>query len=171
MSAHSFDPDIAARVGCNAAVIYQNLFYWAEKNAANDKHFYDGRWWTYNSISAFADLFPYLTGKQIRTALDKLEIDGLIVMHTCDNPPCVNPSHLILGTPKDNMSDRDNKNRQAKGENHGIAKLTDGDIYCIKKLNNRLSQRCIASIYKISQPQVSKIVNSISWKHIDGVKK
>ena len=34
MSAHSFDPDIAARVGCNAAVIYQNLFYWAEKNAA-----------------------------------------------------------------------------------------------------------------------------------------
>ena len=79
MSAHSFDPDIAARVGCNAAVIYQNLFYWAEKNAANDKHFYDGRWWTYNSISAFADLFPYLTGKQIRTALDKLEIDGLIV--------------------------------------------------------------------------------------------
>lgn len=79
MSAHSFDPDIAARVGCNAAVIYQNLFYWAEKNAANDKHFYDGRWWTYNSISAFADLFPYLTGKQIRTALDKLEADGLIV--------------------------------------------------------------------------------------------
>lgn len=79
MSAHHFDPDIAAQVGCNAAVIYQNLFYWAEKNAANDKHFYDGRWWTYNSITAFADLFPYLTGKQIRTALDKLESSGLIV--------------------------------------------------------------------------------------------
>ena len=79
MSAHHFDPDIAAQVGCNAAVIYQNLFYWAEKNAANDRHFYDGRWWTYNSITAFADLFPYLTGKQIRTALDKLESTGLIV--------------------------------------------------------------------------------------------
>jgi hypothetical protein len=79
MSAHSFDPDIAARVGCNAAVIYQNLFYWAEKNAANGRHFYEGRWWTYNSISAFSELFPYLTGKQIRTALDKLESDGLIV--------------------------------------------------------------------------------------------
>lgn len=79
MSAHSFDPEIAARVGCNAAVIYQNLFYWAEKNAANGRHFYDGRWWTYNSVSAFADLFPYLTGKQIRTALDKLETSGLIV--------------------------------------------------------------------------------------------
>jgi hypothetical protein len=60
-------------------VIYQNLFYWAEKNAANDRHFYDGRWWTYNSITAFAELFPYLTGKQIRTALEKLESSGLIV--------------------------------------------------------------------------------------------
>jgi hypothetical protein len=79
MSAHHFDPNIAAQVGCNAAVIYQNLFYWAEKNAANDRHFYDGRWWTYNSITAFAELFPYLTGKQIRTALDKLESSGLIV--------------------------------------------------------------------------------------------
>lgn len=79
MSAHHFDPDIAAKVGCNAAVIYQNLFYWAEKNAANGRHFYDGRWWTYNSVSAFADLFPYLTGKQIRTALDKLETSGLII--------------------------------------------------------------------------------------------
>ena len=79
MSAHQFDPAIAARVGLNAAVIYQNLFYWAEKNAANGRHFYDGRWWTYNSVSAFADLFPYLTGKQIRTALDKLESSGLIV--------------------------------------------------------------------------------------------
>lgn len=79
MSAHNFDPNIAALVGCNAAVIYQNLFYWAEKNAANDRHFYDGRWWTYNSIQAFGDLFPYLTGKQIRTALDKLESSGLIV--------------------------------------------------------------------------------------------
>lgn len=79
MSAHHFDPDIAAQVGCNAAVIYQNLLYWAEKNAANDRHFYEGCWWTYNSVTAFADLFPYLTGKQIRTALDKLEATGLIV--------------------------------------------------------------------------------------------
>jgi len=79
MSAHHFDPNIAAQVGCNAAVIYQNLLYWAEKNAANGRHFYDGRWWTYNSISAFSELFPYLSGKQIRSALDKLESVGLIV--------------------------------------------------------------------------------------------
>jgi len=79
MSRHSFDPEIAAKVGLNAAVIFQNILWWAEKNAANNKHFHDGLWWTYNSVSAFADLFPYLTGKQIRTALTKLEDDGLLV--------------------------------------------------------------------------------------------
>ncbi len=76
---HSFDPKIAEKVGLNAAVIYQNIVWWCEKNAANDRHFHDGAHWTYNSIKAFDALFPYLTSKQIRTALDKLEADGLIL--------------------------------------------------------------------------------------------
>jgi len=80
MSRHNFEPDIAKRVGVNAAVIYQNIVWWAEKNAANEKHGHDGLWWTYNSISAFEELFPYLTGKQIRTALAKLVDDGLLVV-------------------------------------------------------------------------------------------
>lgn len=79
MSLHSFDPRIAAAVGLNAAVIYQNLFFWIEKNAANGHNFKDGRYWTYNSIAAFAKLFPYLTEKQIRTAIDKLLGANLIV--------------------------------------------------------------------------------------------
>lgn len=76
---HSFDPDIAAQVGVNAAVIYQNIVYWTEKNAANGTHLYEGRYWTYNSIAAFKQLFPYLSESQIRTALGKLEDVGLIV--------------------------------------------------------------------------------------------
>lgn len=79
MSRHSFDPVIAKQVGLNAATIYQNILFWAEVNAANNKHIHDGYIWTYNSIAAFGDLFPYLTLKQIRTALTKLEDDGLIV--------------------------------------------------------------------------------------------
>ena len=79
MSRHSFDPMIAKQVGLNAATIYQNILWWAERNAANNKHSHDGYIWTYNSIAAFGDLFPYLTLKQIRTALTKLEDDGLIV--------------------------------------------------------------------------------------------
>ena len=79
MSRHSFDPVVAKQVGLNAATIYQNILFWAEVNAANNKHIHDGYIWTYNSIVAFGELFPYLTLKQIRTALTKLEDDGLIV--------------------------------------------------------------------------------------------
>ena len=80
MSAHIFDPEIAAQVGLNAAVIYQNLKFWCDKNAANDRHFHDGKYWTYNSAKAFDVLFPYLTKNQIRTAMLKLENADLITV-------------------------------------------------------------------------------------------
>ena len=79
MSRHSFDPKIADQVGLNAAVIYQNIIWWCEKNRANGENEHGGRYWTYNSIKAFCELFPYLTESQIRTALDKLESEGLIL--------------------------------------------------------------------------------------------
>lgn len=46
--------------------------------------------------------------------------DGLCVLHRCDNPCCVNPKHLFVGTKTDNALDRDRKNRQAKGDRHGM---------------------------------------------------
>lgn len=79
MSVHSFDTDVASMVGVAAAAIAYNIQHWCEKNAANDAHQYEGRSWTYNSVSAFKELFPYLSPKQIRTALDKLESAGLVV--------------------------------------------------------------------------------------------
>lgn len=75
---HSFDTVIAEKVGINAAVIFYNIQFWIEKNKANEKHFYDGNYWTYNSVKAFSDLFPYLTEKQIRAAISKLEIEGYL---------------------------------------------------------------------------------------------
>ena len=79
MSLHSFNPDIAEKVGVNAAVIYQNFLFWTEKNHANGRHCYDGHAWTYNSRKAFVELFPYLSEKQIRTAIDKLVDAGLVI--------------------------------------------------------------------------------------------
>jgi len=76
---HSFDPDIAMKVGLAPAVIFQNICWWIEKNQANDENFIDGHYWTYNSIKAFTTLFPYLTEDQIRRALQKLADAGLIV--------------------------------------------------------------------------------------------
>lgn len=78
MSIHRFDPEIACLVGTNAATIYENLRHWTRKNKANNKHFYDGKTWTYNSVAAFTSLFPYLTKDQIRGAIKKLISADLI---------------------------------------------------------------------------------------------
>lgn len=80
MALHMFDPQIAQEYGVNAAIIFQNLAYWTEHNRANEANFHDGRYWTYNSVRAFAELFPYLTDKQIRAALKKLEEGGMILV-------------------------------------------------------------------------------------------
>jgi hypothetical protein len=76
--AHSFEVDVAVKYGVNAAVLLNNIYFWCEKNRANNHNFRDGSYWTYNSRSAFVQLFPYLSERQIKTALDKLIEDGVI---------------------------------------------------------------------------------------------
>jgi len=76
---HHFDIEIAKKLNINCAVIYNNIQFWTSKNKANGKHFIDGNYWTYNSVKAWNELLPYLSQKQIRTALDKLEESGLII--------------------------------------------------------------------------------------------
>lgn len=75
---HSFDVDIAVKYGMLEAVMINNFAYWISKNMANEKHFHDGRYWTYNTVSAFEELFPYASKKQIRNALEHLRTEGLI---------------------------------------------------------------------------------------------
>lgn len=82
---HNFDTNIAEKYGINAAIILQNMYYWIEKNRANEKHFHDGYYWTYNSLKAFEELFPYMSNKQIRGALEKLEEEGIIVCGNYNN--------------------------------------------------------------------------------------
>ena len=72
---HSFNINVAKKLGIASAVILNNLYWWIDKNRANDKHFHDGYYWTYNSKKAFVEQFPYLTERQIEYALRKL-IDG-----------------------------------------------------------------------------------------------
>ena len=76
---HCFDVDVAKRYGVNCAVILNNIYYWITKNEANGENFYDGYYWTYNSTKAFNELFPYLTQKQIETALKKLRDEGILI--------------------------------------------------------------------------------------------
>ena len=103
--------------------------------------------------------------------------DGMIVMHMCDNPQCVNPSHLRLGTHQENNDDKVRKNRQAKGDafknrkpavgsRNGLAKLTEQQAMEI--FNDQRPQRKIAADYGISQAVVHNIKSMKTWKVIHG---
>lgn len=75
---HHFNIKVAKEYGILEAILLNNIYYWIEHNRANDKNFYDGSYWTYNSTKAFAELFPYVTERQIIYALKKLKDAGLI---------------------------------------------------------------------------------------------
>lgn len=76
---HSFDTDIAAQVGVNGAVIYEAIKWWCVKHKVDGTNHYDDNWWVFNSRRAWCELFPYLSDKNIRTALGKLIDAGLII--------------------------------------------------------------------------------------------
>jgi predicted transcriptional regulator len=93
---------------------------------------------------------------------------GMVVRHTCDNPPCVNPAHLVLDTQAANVADKVAKGRQDAGEKHGLAKLANEDIVEICRLyDTGVSQRRIADQFGISQANVSFIVRGKAWSHLD----
>lgn len=82
MRKHVFDIDVAYEVGVNAAILLENIAHWVEHNRANEdkKSFHDGRYWTYNSMKAFSELFPYLKPNAVRTALKKLKDADFIIV-------------------------------------------------------------------------------------------
>lgn len=76
---HSFDISIAEKYGVNVAIFLNNVAFWIKKNQSNKKHFYQGRYWTYNSQEALTELFPYWSRQNIRTILKSCEDQGLII--------------------------------------------------------------------------------------------
>jgi len=89
---------------------------------------------------------------------------GLNVCHRCDNPSCVEPAHLFIGTNADNTADMVEKCRQARGERHGMAKLTLTEVAAVRSARAAgVTVREVAKQFEISIGTVSLIANGKIW--------
>lgn len=91
-----------------------------------------------------------------------------VLMHSCDNPACVNPAHLSVGTHSTNRRDTVSKNRQAKGERMALAKLTDDAVRDIRHRHAAgvNSQKHLAKEYQVDKALISRIIKRKSWRHV-----
>jgi len=143
------------------------------------------RFWSYVDIKGFFDCWEWqgfidkdgygqfwLNGKIILAHRLAYELyygaipEGTQINHRCNNPKCCNPFQLYSGTQQDNMNDKVRVSRQAKGESHGMVKLTEKQVLEIRENKDNLSQRKLAKIFGIHQGQVWSIHNNKTWKHI-----
>lgn len=109
---------------------------------------------------------------------------GMSVLHSCDNPPCVNPAHLHLGTQTDNMRECKERGRNsygtehsarlkskpwtpARGESNGLSKLTEDDVLEVRSLHrDGVSNVALARQFRVTQPTICQVVNRKSWRHV-----
>lgn len=107
---------------------------------------------------------------------------GLMVCHKCDNPPCIEMSHLFLGSPADNARDKTEKGRTPSGEKHAFrrrpelvrsgdrhhnARLTAERVLELRRLGSEgFSNRELAEIFKLSVTYVSEVKTGKKWRHL-----
>jgi hypothetical protein len=98
--------------------------------------------------------------------------DGCFVLHRCDNPQCVRPDHLFLGSHLDNMADMRAKGRQPKPDHHGeknaTAKLTESAVREIRQLfrSGKASVKAVAAEYGVTEGAIRHILSGLTWSHV-----
>lgn len=140
----------------------------------------DGCWiWTGKSMSkkGYAQIqiggkgSPKILAHRLSYQIHKGEIpDGMVVMHKCDNPSCVNPDHLEVGSQSQNIKDAFlRKRKTAKpphkfGESHYASKMKEADVLLIRESKERTAD--LALKYSVSKSAIERIKNRVTWKHL-----
>jgi hypothetical protein len=125
---------------------------------------------------AFAVRGKMHRASRLAASLSGLHVSGSVwVLHRCDNPACVRPEHLFVGTPKDNTADMVRKCRarwgaehKARGERHHRAKLTDAKVREIRALRSRGVPRTdVARMFGVSAAQITLVTTRRNWSHVE----
>jgi len=113
--------------------------------------------------------FSY-AGKTRRAPGVALELDGRkpppgqFACHHCDNPRCVRPSHLYVGTPASNVRDMVERGRNQRGSEHYAARLTDGDVLAIRASSE--ADLALSVRYGVSRSNITLIRLRKTWRHL-----
>lgn len=127
-----------------------------EWSSYRDKDGYGTISLNYKSVRAHRYSYEFHSGKSA---------NGFLVCHSCDNPGCVNPDHLFIGSAKDNTHDMINKNRDTIiGEKNCKAKLKDQDIINIRNSNKTTKELMV--IYGLTKHSINNIKAKRTWKHL-----
>lgn len=128
----------------------------------------------YGTMGIPKDETGYRTGLAHRLSfmlahgLEAIE-DGMFVCHHCDNPSCVNPKHLFLGTNGDNVRDLVSKGRHRprRGETNPQAKLTGDQVRQIRSLfEEGVSKSELSRTFNVSHMHIRNILDRKKWNHI-----
>ena len=137
----------------------------------------DGCWeWTGARTAAggygeiMVDGVPWRAHRLSWTLVNGPIADGARVLHRCDNPPCVRPEHLFLGSQAENVADMEAKGRARHpvGERHGNAKLTEEAVRSIRAAHRSgVTRAYLARQHGVGWDAIGKIVSGEMWAHVD----
>lgn len=171
-----FSPDAFLHCGMLTILPYLDDKSIARFWAKIDRNQTDDECWIWTSATWGGGYGQFWLGGQSRSAHriswvlhNQSEVpDKLNVLHECDNPLCVNPAHLFLGTLDENNKDRARKgrSRDQRGQLHNMVKLTVEQVVEIRALRDKMSQRRIGERFGISQTTVSNIQRRERWNHV-----
>lgn len=126
-----------------------------------EKRLHGLKWYRGSVVGYHVYTYCIADGKDPRS----LKGTGLVVMHKCDNPRCINPEHLELGTPKQNTRDAVKRLGASVGINNGASKLTLQDVESIRKryAAGGISQRALAKEFGVAQSQIWRVTSGEGW--------
>ncbi len=146
--------------------------FWAKVQKMSEES--GGCWvWTAGQDKDMYGKFK-VNGKDVRSHHYSFELfvghtlpEGIQVCLTCDHPYCVNPAHLFIGTYQDNMADKCQKQRQARGETQHLSKLTEAKVKELRHLRSQgQSVIQLAKEFGVSAHAVSSATLGKTWKHV-----